>query len=139
LSGRWRYVRDELAELIRIAHAGNGKVKFIFENCYLRDGHKKRLCELCCELSADWVKTSTGFGSGGATIEDLQLMIEHTTAPTQVKAAGGIRDLDTLLKIRSLGVTRVGASATPAILDPARLQLGMESIDLSQRSANSSY
>lgn len=139
LSGRWRHVKDELATIIGIAHANDRKVKVIFENCYLQDDHKRQLCEICTQIGADWVKTSTGFGSGGATMEDLQLMIQHTASPTQVKAAGGVRDLETLLKLRALGVTRVGASSTTTILDSARERLGMEPIDLADGSINGNY
>ena len=78
---------------------------------------------LCAELNADWVKTSTGYGSGGATIEDIKLMLKHSPAHVQVKTAGGVRDLDGLLEVRSLGVTRVGASCTSGILDECRRKL----------------
>jgi deoxyribose-phosphate aldolase len=125
LSGRWSYVQDEIKAIVDTAHAASRKVKVIFENCYLQDDHKKKLCEICCDAGADWVKTSTGFGPSGATIEDLKLMIEHTRAPVQVKAAGGIRNLEKLIEVKSLGVTRAGASATTAILDPAREKFGL--------------
>jgi deoxyribose-phosphate aldolase len=98
-------------------------VKVIFENCYLKDEHKIRLCEICGELRADWVKTSTGYGSGGATLEDLALMRKAAPAHVQVKAAGGVRDLDTLLKVRALGVSRCGASRTKDMLDECRRRL----------------
>ena len=75
------------------------------------------------EIGVDWVKTSTGFGTGGATIEDLKLMLKHSPASVQVKAAGGIRDLDALLEVRGLGVTRVGASRTPNILDECKRRI----------------
>src|SRR5437763_9596145 len=97
LSGNWDYVRDDIADVINIAHDAGAKVKVIFENCYLQDDHKIRLCQLCGELNADWVKTSTGYGQGGATLEDLALMRKHSPPHIQIKAAGGIRDLDTLL------------------------------------------
>ena len=96
----------------------------IFENSYLQDEHKIRLCEICAELGADWVKTSTGYGSGGATIEDLKLMRAHSPAQVQVKAAGGVRDLDKLLEVRALGVSRVGASKTKEMLDECRRRVG---------------
>ena len=125
LSGRWQYVRDEIASIVDLAHDADRKVKVIFENCYLQDEHKKKLCEMCCKVGADWVKTSTGFGTGGATIEDLQLMIDHTSPPVEVKAAGGVRDLEKLIEVQSMGVTRAGASATQAILNPAREKFGL--------------
>src|SRR5206468_5002946 len=110
LSGNWNYVRSDIAAVIDAAHAAGAKVKVIFENCYLKDEHKIRLCEICSELNADWVKTSTGYGTGGATHDDLRLMRKHSAAHVQVKAAGGVRDLDGLLAVRELGVTRCGAS-----------------------------
>jgi deoxyribose-phosphate aldolase len=125
LSGQWDYVRQDLAAVIEAAHAGGGKVKVIFENCYLDQAQKIRLCEICSELSADWVKTSTGYGTGGATLEDLVLMRKHAAPQVQVKAAGGVRDLDTLLKVRAAGATRCGATRTAAMLDEARRRLGM--------------
>ena len=124
LSGDWDYVRGDIHAVIDLAHARGQKVKVIFENCYLKDDQKIRLCEICGELVADWVKTSTGYGSGGATIEDLKLMRAHSPARVQVKAAGGIRDLDKLLEVRALGVTRVGASRTAEILSECRRRLG---------------
>jgi deoxyribose-phosphate aldolase len=125
LSGDWAYVRQDLNAVIDLTHAHGRKTKVIFENCYLKDEHKIRLCEICAELGADWVKTSTGYGSGGATIEDLKLMRAHSPARVQVKAAGGIRDLDKLLEVRALGVTRVGASRTAAILEECKRRLGL--------------
>lgn len=125
LSGNWDYVRHDIAAVIDVVHAAGMKVKVIFENCYLRDQHKIRLCEICGELNADWVKTSTGFGPGGATDEDLILMRKHTPPHIQVKSAGGIRDLDALLRVRALGVTRSGATRTASMLDDCRQRLGL--------------
>ncbi len=123
LSRDWAYVRADLKGVIDAAHDAGRKVKVIFENCYLADEHKIALCEICGELGADWVKTSTGYGSGGATIEDLKLMRAHSPPAVQVKAAGGVRDLDKLLEVRALGVTRVGASRTADILDECKRRL----------------
>jgi len=125
LSGKWNAVRDDISAVIEVAHAANQKVKVIFENCYLNDEQKIHLCEICSQLRADWVKTSTGYGTGGATMEDLKLMRMHAAPHVQVKAAGGVRDLKTLLAVRALGVTRCGASRTREMLDEARTQLGM--------------
>jgi deoxyribose-phosphate aldolase len=124
LSGDWAYVRQDLKAVIDLTHDRDQRIKIIFENCYLKDEHKIRLCEICGELRADWVKTSTGYGSSGATLEDLKLMRAHSPAHVQVKAAGGVRDLDKLLEIRALGVTRVGASRTAAILEECKRRLG---------------
>ncbi|TWU46371.1 Deoxyribose-phosphate aldolase 2 [Rubripirellula tenax] len=139
LSGNWTLVADEIKAIVDVAHASDRKVKVIFENCYLQEDHKIRLCEISCDAGADWIKTSTGFGTGGATMDDLRLMVAHAKIPTQVKAAGGVRDLATLLEVRSLGVTRVGASATAAILDPARKELGLPPVDLGDGSALPGY
>ena len=125
LSEDWAYVRADIKAVVDVAHARGQKVKVIFENCYLKDEHKTRLCEICAEVGADWVKTSTGYGTGGATDEDLKLMRRHSPANMQVKAAGGVRDLDRLLTVRALGVTRVGASRTVDILDECKRRLGL--------------
>lgn len=123
LSGDWGYIRTDIQAVIEPAHAFGRKVKVIFENCYLNEAQKIRLCETCGELKADWVKTSTGYGPGGATLEDVRLMRKHSPPHVQVKAAGGIRDLDRLLEFRALGITRVGASRTSGILDECRRRL----------------
>jgi deoxyribose-phosphate aldolase len=124
LSGEWNYVADDITAVVRLAHAAGAKVKVIFENAYLKDEHKKELCRICGEVRADWVKTSTGYAETGATVEDLKLMRQHSPAWVQVKAAGGVRTYEKLLEVRAIGVTRVGATATKAILDEARAKLG---------------
>ncbi len=129
LSGEWDYVRDDIRAVIEVAHAAGQRVKVIFENCYLRDEHKIHLCRICSELNADWVKTSTGYGSGGATLDDLRLMRQHAAAHVQIKAAGGVRDLDKLLEVRALGVSRIGASRTSEILDECRRRLALPPIE----------
>ena len=98
----------------------------IFENCFLADEHKIELCKICGDANADWVKTSTGYGATGAIDEDLKLMRKHSPAHVQVKAAGGVRDYDRLIAVRKIGVTRVGATATKAILDSAKAALGVK-------------
>ncbi|WP_010046504.1 deoxyribose-phosphate aldolase [Gemmata obscuriglobus] len=120
LSGEWNYVADDIAAVVRAAHDRVAKVKVIFENAYLKDEHKRELCRICGEVRADWVKTSTGYAETGATIEDLKLMREHSPAWVQVKAAGGVRTFEKLMEVRAIGVTRVGATATKAILDDAK-------------------
>lgn len=139
LSGDWDYVRSDIKAVIDVAHAAGQKVKVIFENCYLNDEQKISLCRICGELNADWVKTSTGYGTGGATMEDLKLMREHAPAHVQVKAAGGVRDFDTVLKVRALGVSRIGASRTKDMLDECRRHLGLAPIDFSGESASGGY
>ncbi len=120
LSGDWHYVEDEIQAIVELAHGMGQKVKVIFENCFLKDEQKIRLCEICGKVNADWVKTSTGYGSGGATDEDLRLMRRHSPAHVQVKAAGGVRTLDRLLEVAAIGVTRVGASRTVEMIEECR-------------------
>jgi deoxyribose-phosphate aldolase len=128
LSWDWSYVREDIRVVVDAAHEAGQKVKVIFENCYLHDEHKIRLCEVCSELNADWVKTSTGYGPGGATLEDLALMRKHAAPHVQVKAAGGVRDLDALLRVRAIGVSRCGATRTASMLDECRRRLGLPPI-----------
>jgi deoxyribose-phosphate aldolase len=123
LSGDWLYVADDIRAVVEIAHAKNALVKVIFENCFLQDFHKEKLCGICGEARADFVKTSTGYGDKGATDEDLRLMRRHSPPHVQVKAAGGVRTFERLVAVREIGVTRVGATATKAILDEAKRQL----------------
>jgi len=127
-SGDWKYVQDELRLLTELTHAGGARIKVIFENAYHDDASKIRLCEICGEIGVDWVKTSTGYAASGATMEDLKLMREHSPARVQVKAAGGVRDLDALLAVRAIGVTRVGATRTAQMLDECRRRLGLGAV-----------
>ncbi|MFN8464127.1 MAG: deoxyribose-phosphate aldolase [Caldilineaceae bacterium] len=123
LSGDWDYVRQDIAAVIEVTHAAGQKVKVIFENCYLSDVHKIRLCEICGDLKADWVKTSTGYGTGGATCDDIILMRKYAPAHVAIKAAGGVRSLDEVLVMRAAGATRCGASRTATILDELKARL----------------
>jgi len=127
LSEDWGFVRSDIGAVADAAHARGVLLKVIFENCFLHDTHKIRLCEICGEVRADFVKTSTGYGEGGATLHDLRLMRENSPAHVQIKAAGGVRTLDGLLAVREVGVTRVGASRTADILDECRQRLGIAS------------
>ncbi len=113
MSGRWS----------KSPTANGALVKVIFENCFLGNEHKERLCHICGEVGADFVKTSTGYGPEGAKDEDLKLMRRRSPPKVQVKAAGGVRTLDRLLAVRALGVTRVGATATKTILDECKANL----------------
>src|SRR5947209_6266824 len=123
LSKDWRFVAADIAAVVTAAHARGCLVKVIFENCYLASEHKEELCRICAEVEADYVKTSTGFGTGGATEDDLRLMRRCSPPHMKIKAAGGVRTLDQLLAVRALGVTRVGASATKSILEECKARL----------------
>lgn len=138
LGGDWDYVEADVRAVCEEAHKHGAKVKVIFENDYLTKGgaglssddFKRKLCALCERAGADWVKTSSGYGfvkqpDGsynyvGATEHDLKLMRASCSPHVQVKAAGGVRDLDGLIKVRDLGGTRCGATATAAMMDDFR-------------------
>ena len=117
LSGDYEYVKEDIRAVVEAAHRRNVPVKVILENYYLTDERKKVACRLCEEAGADFVKTSTGFAGGGATLEDLQLMRDNVSEKMQVKAAGGVRDLDMALKVRKVGCTRFGATRTETIME----------------------
>jgi len=122
-SGHFDYVRDEVRAVVEAAHP-RAIVKVIFENAYLTDEEKVMACKLCEEAGADFVKTSTGFASTGATVEDIRLMRATVSPHVQVKAAHGVRTLDQLLAVIDAGATRSGATATAAILDEFKQRLG---------------
>jgi deoxyribose-phosphate aldolase len=124
LSKDWAFVSEDIRAVVEAVHRRKGLVKVIFENCFLQTEHKEMLCRISGDVGADFVKTSTGYGDGGATDEDLTLMRRCSPPHVQVKAAGGIRTLDRLLAVRALGVTRVGATASQVILDECRRRLG---------------
>ena len=119
-SGRDADVQADIAAVVDVAHAGGAIVKVIFENAYLTDDEKIRACRLTEAAGADFVKTSTGFAASGATHDDLRLMRANTSPRISVKAAGGVRSLDALLEVMALGVTRIGATQTKAIIDDFR-------------------
>jgi len=131
LSRDWEYVKQEIQIVTAVAHKHQEIIKIIFENDFLPDDeYKIKLCELCDRVGVDFVKTSTGYGFvkgpdgkyayQGATDHDLVLMRKYCSPKVQVKAAGGVRTLDDVLRVRKLGVTRVGATATASILEEAK-------------------
>jgi len=115
-SGRDAEVEADIRAIVEVAHAAEAIVKVIFENAYLTDDEKVRACRLTEAAGGDFVKTSTGFAPSGATHDDLRLMRANTSPHVQVKAAGGVRTLDALLAVMELGVTRIGATATEAMI-----------------------
>ena len=120
LSGEYEYVKQEIAEVVAVAHEKGALVKVILENCYLTDEQIVKACQLSEEAGTDFVKTSTGFGTSGATLHDLDLMRKSCSKKIQVKAAGGVRTLDAALDVRRVGAVRFGATATKAILDECK-------------------
>jgi deoxyribose-phosphate aldolase len=142
----WQYVQAEIRAVNEACQAHDAILKVIFENDYLpEDHHKIRLCEICTEVGAAFVKTSTGYGFvkgtdgkysyEGATEHDLRLMLDHvgsgrSAGVVRVKAAGGIRTLDGLLKVKEMGVSRLGASATATIMEDAYRRFGQVAADV---------
>lgn len=124
LGGQWDKVADDIRGVVDAAHKRGAIVKVIFENCYLNDEQKTRLCQICGEVGADYVKTSTGYGTGGATHEDLILMRKASPAQVKLKAAGGVRSLDQAIEVVKLDSDRFGASRTVEILDELKKRLG---------------
>jgi deoxyribose-phosphate aldolase len=131
----WKYAGREISSILHACRNHQAILKVIFENDYLpEDRYKIHLCEICREAGVDYVKTSTGYGFvknpeglysySGATEHDLKLMLHHAGPKVKVKAAGGVRTLDDLLHVKELGVSRVGASATAAILEDAKVRYG---------------
>ena len=126
----WDYVSSEIHAVNQATIRHNAKLKVIFENDYLQDVHIKKLCEICAERQVAFIKTSTGYGFikqpngmynyAGATDHHLRLMREYSPPSVEVKAAGGVRSLDGLLRVRNLGVIRIGATATADILEEAK-------------------
>lgn len=119
LHGDLDYVKNEIKQIADLAHANGAIVKVILETCYLNDEQKKTACRLSEEAGADFVKTSTGYGSKGCTIDDLKLMRAAVSSHVRVKGSGGIRDLDTVLSARAVGASRCGVSATAKIMEEA--------------------
>ncbi len=128
LSEDWDYVSAEIEAVVTVTKKHQAVLKVIFENDFLpEDKYKIRLCEICSALGVEFVKTSTGYGYvkqadgsynyQGATHHDLVLMRKHSAPEVQVKAAGGVRTLEDTLRVRELGVTRIGATATEAIIN----------------------
>lgn len=141
LSNDWDYIDKEIAAVVALTKKHGAALKVIFENDFLpADSYKIRLCEICNSHQVEFVKTSTGYGFSkqadgsynyrGATHTDLQLMRKHADPGVEVKAAGGVRTLEDTMKVRELGVTRIGATATEAILgaikgdEPGFIQAG---------------
>lgn len=120
-SGNWEYVKEDIAAVVAAA-GENVLVKVILEMCLLTEAEKIRACQICKEAGADFVKTSTGFSTGGATIEDVRLMRKTVGPGMGVKAAGGIRTLTDMKAMLEAGASRIGTSAGVAIVNAAKQQ-----------------
>lgn len=124
-NGNWQYVTDEMKEIVEACKARNITCKVIFENCYLTDDEKKQLCEVALRIRPDFVKTSTGFGTGGATVTDVALMKAYVGDDIHIKAAGGIRTAQQFLAMIEAGANRIGTSSGIAILHQLQLLAGV--------------
>lgn len=110
-AGNWAYVTDEMERVVAVCNDAGAISKVIFENCLITRDEKIRLCEIASQVRPTFVKTSTGFSTGGATVEDVRLMREHVDPSVKVKAAGGIRTADAFLAMAGAGAERIGCSA----------------------------
>lgn len=150
LGGDWQAVEDELQAINQAVTGRGAKLKVIFENDYLKDEHIIKLCQIASKVKVAWIKTSTGYGfvkqpSGdynykGATEHHLKLMRQHAAPEVQLKAAGGVRSLADLIKVRELGCTRAGATATQAIMEEAyKVEQGSASVGVAAVGAKGGY
>lgn len=114
--GDYNYIKKEMETIVSICKQANVISKVIFENCYLTKDEIEQCALIAKEVKPDFIKTSTGFGTSGATIEDVKIMLETVAGACSVKAAGGIRDYQTFKQFIELGVTRVGTSSTKNII-----------------------
>lgn len=128
-AGNWSYVADEMARIVEVCRDAGAPSKVIFENCLLTQDEKIRLCEVASEVLPTFVKTSTGFSTGGATVEDVRLMREHVDARVKVKAAGGIRTADDLLAMVAAGAERIGCSASVSIMEELAARMERAGVD----------
>jgi deoxyribose-phosphate aldolase len=119
ISRDFEYVEKDIKAVIDAAHSKGAIVKVILENAYLTDELKEIACKICDKVGADFVKTSTGYAKSGATIPDLKLMRRTCSSRVRIKAAGGVRTLDSALAVRAVGAVRFGATATKAIIEEA--------------------
>ena len=111
------YVEDEMRRMVEVCHKNNRICKVIFENCYLENDEKEKLCEIALRTNIDFIKTSTGFGTGGATLDDVKLMKRCVGDKIKIKAAGGIRTAKDALAFIEAGASRIGTSAGPKIIE----------------------
>ena len=128
-AGNWSYVADEMARIVEVCRDAGAPSKVIFENCLLTQDEKIRLCEVASEVLPTFVKTSTGFSTGGATVEDVRLMREHVDARVKVKAAGGIRTADDFLAMVAAGAERIGCSASVSIMEELAARMERAGVD----------
>ena len=132
LSGDWSHVESDIGQVSAASHDRGALIKVIFETCYLTDDQKIRLCEICSRVGVDYVKTSTGFGTGGAIAADLVLMKTRSPERVKLKASGGIKSLDKAIEFAELGSERLGLSRTAEILDELCVRLNLPTRNVSR-------
>lgn len=123
-SGHWDYIEEEMRQIVAVCREKGITSKVIFENCFLTDGEKRRLCEVALKVRPDFIKTSTGYGTGGATVEDVTLMKACVGDELLIKAAGGIRSAQDALAMIAAGASRIGTSAGVKIVEGYKEMLG---------------
>lgn len=128
-AGNWSYVTDEMERIVEVCREAGAPSKVIFENCLLTRDEKLRLCEVASRVLPTFVKTSTGFSTGGATVEDVRLMRENVDERVKVKAAGGIRTADAFLDMVRAGAERIGCSAGVSIIEELAARMAAEGVD----------
>jgi len=128
-NGNWDYIEQEMAQIVQVCRKHHVISKVIFENAYLTNDEKISLCHIAKKVGPDFIKTSTGFGPSGATVEDVTLMKRHVGDDVKVKAAGGIRDADTFLKMIASGAERIGTSSGIAIITELEKRLNENGTD----------
>lgn len=116
-SGNWEYIEEEMQQIVNVCKEENITSKVIFENCYLTDEEKKKMCEVALKVMPTYIKTSTGFGTGGATIEDVKLMKACVGDKIKIKAAGGVRTVEDALAMIEAGASRIGTSRGIEIIE----------------------
>lgn len=127
-NGNWDYITDEMSQIVEICRKNNVISKVIFENCYLEKSEIKQLAEIAKEVKPDFIKTSTGFGTGGATVEDVKLMKATVGDTVKVKAAGGIRNTDDFLALIAAGAERIGTSSGIKIINVLKERFAKDNI-----------
>jgi deoxyribose-phosphate aldolase len=127
-NGNWNYVEEEMRRIVEVCNERNITSKVIFENCFLTEEEKKKLCDIALMVKPTFIKTSTGYGTGGATVEDVKLMKACVKDAVKIKAAGGIRDIDDALALIEAGANRLGTSKGVEIVEQYKLRLASEFI-----------
>ena len=122
-NGNWSYIEEEMMQIVAVCGENDVTSKVIFENCYLNDDEKMKLCEIAVKVKPTFIKTSTGFGTGGATLADVRLMKAGVGDTIKIKAAGGVRSAEQFLAMVEAGANRIGTSSGMKIIDEMMAQL----------------